>query len=93
MFAALGIDAAKLAELRRIATPPAQLVELREAYDARAGEIAGRPGALLPRRRPTGAEREELRRMREELDEAERRWRSGEESEGPDPASGANQGS
>ncbi|MGA8015776.1 MAG: Clp protease N-terminal domain-containing protein, partial [Candidatus Dormiibacterota bacterium] len=49
MLAALGIDAAKVADARRMATPPAQLLELREAYDARAGEIAGRPGALLPR--------------------------------------------
>ena len=118
MLAALGIDEAKLAELRRIATPPEHLVELRRAYQAKAAETRGWRAAPIPpppsprirRGRsgapsgappgPTEAGWEELRRMRddlrrlgEDLDEAERRWRSGEEIEGPDPASGANQGS
>jgi ATP-dependent Clp protease ATP-binding subunit ClpA len=70
MLSILGVDDAKLAELRRIATPPPRLVEMRRAYEAR---TQGRVG-YLPE-----AEAGELLDARRELDEAERRWRAGED--------------
>jgi hypothetical protein len=97
MLAALGIDEAKLAELRRIATPPDRLVELRREYETKAAAWAGtrmRSGPLHPpieetartALRDAAAERDaeaaELRRLRTELEEAERRWRAGEEPTG-----------
>jgi len=101
MFAVLGLDEAKLAELRRIATPPDHLVELRRATQAKALELgewrdvgsvsieALREAEIRKRQHPpSDAEREELRRLRAELEEAERRWRAGEEI-GDDGAGGA----
>jgi ATP-dependent Clp protease ATP-binding subunit ClpA len=102
MLAALGIDEEKIAELRRIATPPDSLVELRRTVHTKALELGdlrdlprGSTLALLSdelRARlhaPSDAERKELRRLRAELDEAERRWRSGEdEAPGGGPGSG-----
>jgi hypothetical protein len=102
MLAALGIDEAKLAELRRIATPPESLVELRRTVHDRA-IVLGEwhdfpPGAIADfreaaqayarGRRPSDAEREELRRLRAELDEAERRWRAGAEPGEDEPGPG-----
>jgi hypothetical protein len=68
MLAVLGIDDAKLAEVRRIATPLAPLLEMRRAYEAKVGDQ--RAGAV---------ETEEYQRLRDELNDAERRWRAGEE--------------
>jgi len=96
MLAALGIDEAKLAEMRRIATPPESLVELRRTVHDRTVELGAwhefPPGAIhdvreageayARGRRPSDAEREELSRLREELEEAERRWRVGEDLTG-----------
>ncbi|MGA2283941.1 MAG: Clp protease N-terminal domain-containing protein [Candidatus Dormibacteria bacterium] len=95
MFAVLGLDEAKLAELRRIATPPDHLVELRRAVQAKALELgewrdigsvsaaALREAEVRKREHPpTEAERAEYRRLRAELEEAERRWRAGEDIEG-----------
>ncbi len=78
MLGVLGVDEAKLAELRRIATPPPRLVEMRRAYEAR---TQGRVGYL------SEAEARELLDAKKELDEAERRWRAGQdpEQEGGDP--------
>jgi len=92
MLAALGIDEAKLAEVRRIATPPESLVELRRTVHDRAVELGVwhefPPGAIhdvraageayARGRRPSDAETEELNRLRAELEEAEHRWRAGE---------------
>ncbi|HXZ99309.1 MAG TPA: Clp protease N-terminal domain-containing protein [Candidatus Binatia bacterium] len=100
MLGALGIDDAKLAELRRIATAPARLVDLRRTFERRVAELGGLsgwsgrepeptgPGHAGARRRsttPGGTETAELRRLRAELDEAERRWRAGEELSGGGP--------
>ena len=71
MLAALGIDDAKLAELRRIASPPASLLEMRRAYEAKVGH-----------QRAEAVETEEYQRLRDELNDAERRWRAGEELTG-----------
>jgi hypothetical protein len=90
MFAALGIDDARIAEARRIATPPAGLVALRREYQARIAQLQGRsepPSPSGPVRhhleraaRPLSrAELEQLRPLAEQLAEAERRWRAGEE--------------
>jgi ATP-dependent Clp protease ATP-binding subunit ClpA len=95
MLAALGIDEAKIAALRRIATPPDSLLDLRRAVQAKAMELGdlrdlprGSTLALLSEEKhaqmhaPTDAEREELSRLRAELEEAERRWRAGEDLPG-----------
>jgi ATP-dependent Clp protease ATP-binding subunit ClpA len=95
MLAALGIDEEKIAELRRIATPPDGLVELRRAVQAKAIELGdlrdlprGSTLALLSEEvrarihAPSDAEREELRRLKADLNDAERRWRAGEEPSG-----------
>ncbi len=92
MLEAAGVDETKAAELRRIATPPDSLLELRRAVHARAIELGdlrdlprGATLALLSdelRARvhpPSDAESEELRRLKVDLNEAERRWRAGEE--------------
>jgi hypothetical protein len=101
MLVALGIDDAKLAELRRIATPPESLVELRRTVHTKALELGdlrdlprGSTLALLSEElgarlhAPSDAEREELRRLRAELEEAERRWRAGEEPTGDESEPG-----
>jgi ATP-dependent Clp protease ATP-binding subunit ClpA len=101
MFAVLGLDEAKLAELRRIATPPDHLVELRRAVQARALELgewrdigsvsaaALREAEVRKRQHPpTDAEIAEFRRLRAELEEAERRWRAGEDLGGDEPGPG-----
>ncbi len=77
MLAVLGIDDAKLAEVRRIATPPAPLLEMRRAYEAKVGDQ--RAGAV---------ETEEYQRLRDELNDAERRWRDGEELTGGESEAG-----
>jgi len=90
MFAALGIDDARIAEARRIATPPAGLVALRREYQARMAQLQGwsePPSQSDPvlhhlerGARPLGrTELEQLRPLAAELAEAERRWRAGEE--------------
>jgi hypothetical protein len=92
MLAALGIDETRIAELRRILTPPERLVELRREYETKAAELAGPrqrtvpPGPVAESRATRVAahgkrvsELEELNRLAGELAEAERRWRSGEE--------------
>jgi hypothetical protein len=71
MLGALGIDDAKLAEVRRIATPPASLLEMRRSYEAKVGD-----------QRAEAVETEEYQRLRDELNDAERRWRAGEELTG-----------
>jgi ATP-dependent Clp protease ATP-binding subunit ClpA len=76
MLGVLGVDDAKLAELRRIATPPPRLVAMRRAYEAR---TRGRVG-YLPE-----IEARELLDAKKELEEAERRWRAGED---PEPGAG-----
>jgi hypothetical protein len=94
MLAALGIDDAKITDLRRILAPPDQLVALRAAYETKAHEL-GAQHELLPQSGTvrsfeqragfaplTDAEQDELRRLRAELEEAERRWRAGEELTG-----------
>ncbi|MGP8159816.1 MAG: Clp protease N-terminal domain-containing protein [Candidatus Dormibacteria bacterium] len=101
MLAALEVDEAKIAELRRIATPPRRLVELRTEYETKAtawaaqrarSRIVSRPAEEQARVASTdpaaesGAELEELRRLGAELAEAERRWRSGEEPAGDEAA-------
>jgi hypothetical protein len=101
MLVALGIDDAKLAEVRRIATPPESLVELRRTVHTKALELGdlrdlprGSTLALLSEElgarlhAPSDAEREELRRLRAELEEAERRWRAGEEPTGDESEPG-----
>ena len=101
MLEAAGVDKAKIAELRRIATPPESLLELRRAVHARAIELGdlrdlprGATLALLSdelRARihpPSDAESEELRRLKADLNEAERRWRAGEEPAGEQSAPG-----
>jgi ATP-dependent Clp protease ATP-binding subunit ClpA len=101
VLAALGIDEARVAEALRIATPPDWLLELRRQYEQRAAELGGwrelppRSPGVLPQverrvtpRRPSDAEREELSRLRAELEEAERRWRTGEELAGGESESG-----
>jgi hypothetical protein len=58
---------------------------MRRAFAQRVSEIRGRADARGRMRRPpsgarsepTGAEWEELRRLRRDLEEAERRWREG----------------
>jgi ATP-dependent Clp protease ATP-binding subunit ClpA len=97
MLAALGVDEAKIAELRRIATPPGRLVEMRHGYESRAAELVASwqrtvpPGPVAETKATRTdahakrvSELEELRRLGAELADAERRWRAGEE-----PASGA----
>ena len=91
MFAALGIDDARIAEARRIATPPAGLVALRREYQAKVAQVQGwselpsQSRQVLqhfegrPARPLSRAELEELRPLAAELAEAERRWRAGEE--------------
>jgi hypothetical protein len=99
MLAALGIDDARIAEARRIATPPAGLVALRREYQARVAQLQGwteppsqsRPGLhhLERSARPLGrAELEQLRPLAAKLAEAERRWRAGEEPTGGEPGPG-----
>jgi len=93
MLAALGIDAARIAAARRIATPPDRLLELRRAYQAKGIELGvwrggplGSPGmpemAEPPGFRATQADHEEFERLRAELEEAERRWRAGDDAAG-----------
>jgi ATP-dependent Clp protease ATP-binding subunit ClpA len=73
ILAALGIDDAKVAEARRIATPPEALLTMRRAYWTKADEeFRGRSGV-------EAVPSEELLRLRVELEEAERRWRAGED--------------
>jgi hypothetical protein len=92
MLAALGVDETKIGELRRIATPPDSLLELRRAVHAKALELGdlrdlprGSTLALLSEElrarlhAPSDAESDELRRLKAELEEAERRWRAGED--------------
>jgi hypothetical protein len=77
MLGALGIDDAKLAEVRRIATPPASLLEMRRSYEAKVGD-----------QRAEAVETEEYQRLRDELNDAEKRWRAGEELTGGESAPG-----
>ena len=101
MLAVLGVDEAKIAGLRRIATPPDTLLELRRAVQAKAMELGdlrdlprGSTLALLSEEvraqihPPSDAESEELRRLKVELNEAERRWRAGEEPAADESAPG-----
>jgi hypothetical protein len=74
MLAVLGVDDAKLAALRRIATPPPNLVEMRWVYQARIAELRAKR-----RRDVSRSEQEDLIRLQENLDAAERRWRAGED--------------
>ena len=92
LFAALGIDEARIAEARRIATPPERLVELRREYQTKVAQLEGwrelpsQPGTVLHHFEGRGSSRplsqveltEELGRLRTDLEEAERRWRAGE---------------
>ena len=78
MLAALGIDEARVAEARRIVTPPAALLEMRAAWRARSSEGMSQRSA-----------QPDLDRLRAELDVAERRWRSGEAPGGEAPAGGS----
>ncbi|MGO8687015.1 MAG: Clp protease N-terminal domain-containing protein [Candidatus Dormibacteria bacterium] len=91
MLAALGIDEAKIAELRRIATPPDRLVTMRQEYETRSAELAGSwqgtgPGAPAELAVLRGAAAQALRRLGAELADAERRWRVGEEPASGDPS-------
>src|ERR1019366_7731891 len=66
MLAVLGIDDAKLAEVRRIATPLAPLLEMRRAYEAKVGDQKG-----------GGVEMEGDQRLRGGADDAEGGGRGG----------------
>ncbi|MGD0833743.1 MAG: Clp protease N-terminal domain-containing protein [Candidatus Dormibacteria bacterium] len=96
ILAALGVSEDQIAEARRIATPPAGLIEQRRAYAERAAEVARTHGwswIAHPTARPSKAsgipDVDEVLRLRDELEVAEKRWRAGEDVRPEGGAGGA----